>query len=73
MDGPWYQMSSPTSQDVKEILLKKGYSENQARMAIEYVSGSFGSWWGFNTFTLPKMITYLKGNSQEIRQVGNGC
>lgn len=72
MEGPWYQMEGPTSQDVMDILLKKGFSESQAKRAMDHVDNKFGSWWGFNTFSLPRMITYLKG-SQEMRQIANGC
>ena len=72
MDGPWYQMSSPTSQDVKDILLKKGYSKWAAEAAMAHVNHEFGSWYGLNVFTMPKMIKFING-MQEIRQIGNGC
>jgi hypothetical protein len=59
MDGPWYQISGPTSQEVLDILLEKGFSRSQAKRAMDHVDNKFGSWSGFHIFQLPKMIMYL--------------
>lgn len=69
------ETESPTPKEVKNYFLDKGYHPQLIDQAMEYVDYKFGSWRGFHTFVVDKMIKFMEDRQMysSIRQVANGC
>lgn len=77
-------MSSPTREEVREILLTSDKVNwngecNKSKLiddAMESINYEFGSWAGFYTFNFKILREYIESRvntNYEMRHIGNGC